>query len=171
MKSLSSFIDTPLQWVQPSALKPAYELRSGDDCILTLRFPKWYRTAVHVEATEGEWEIRQVGFWRRHIEIRRKGDHLPFATCTMKGWTGNKGTVELPKGRKIAIKASWWTSRYEAASSTGEPIMVLTSKIGFKPKAEVTLHPKSTSYPELPWITALVWYLVLLDRRRAARAG
>lgn len=171
MKSLLSFIETPLQWVQPSAFKPAYELRSGDDCLLVVRFPKFFSTAVIVEAAEGNWEMKRVGFWRQRIEIRREGDHLAFATCTMKGWAGNKGIVELPKGRRVSITSSWRTWRYEVASATGEPIMVLTNKIGFKPKAELTLHAKGASYPELPWITALVWYLVLLARRRAGHAG
>jgi hypothetical protein len=171
MKSISSFIDTSLQWVQPSAFKPMYELRSGDECILTLRFPKWFSTTVRVEAAEGRWEIKRVGFWKQRIEIQREGDHLPFATCTMQGWTNNKGTVELPKGRRVSITANCWTSRYDVATPTGEPMMVLKCKIGLKPHAELTLHPKGTSYPELPWIAALVWYLVLLARRRAAHAG
>ena len=171
MKSLSSFMNARLQWVQPSAFKPMYELRSGDDCILTLRFPKWFSTVVRVEAAEGSWEIKQVGFWKQHIEIRREGDHLPFATCTMKGWTNNKGSVELPKGRRVSITTNCWTSRYDVATPTGEPMMVLKCKIGLKPHAEMTLQPKSTSYPESPWIAALVWYLVLLSRRRAGHAG
>lgn len=171
MKSLSSLAETPLQWVQPSAFKPAYELRSGDDCLVTLRFPKLFSTAVLVEAAEGHWEIRQVGLWRQHIEIRREGDHLPFATCTMGGWMWNKGTIELPKGRRLAITSNCWTSRYEVTTSMGESVMILTNKIGLKPKAELTLQPKSSSYPETPWITGLIWYLVLLARRRAGHAG
>lgn len=171
MKSLSSLAETPLQWVQPSAFKPAYELRSGDDCLVTLRFPKFFSTAVLVEAAEGHWEIRQVGLWRQRIEIRREGDHLPFATCTMGGWMWNNGTIELPKGRKLSITSNCWTSRYEVATSMGESVMILTNKIGLKPKAELTLQPKSSSYQETPWITGLIWYLVLLARRRAGHAG
>jgi hypothetical protein len=39
MKRLSEVTGLPLQWMQPSAWREAYELRAGDDLVATLG---WY---------------------------------------------------------------------------------------------------------------------------------
>lgn len=171
LKPLSSIINTPLRWTQPSFFKSVYKLTAGEECFLILTSPKFFSTAMLAEAAEGRWELRQAGFWNPRVEIRREGDHLPIATCTMEGWMRDKGVIDLPKGRKLTVTASRLTFRYDVTTATGEPIMTLKNKIGFKASSELTLLPKSSSYPELPWVTALLWYLVLLARRRAARAG
>lgn len=49
MKQLTEVTGLPLQWMQPSARREAYELRAGDDVIATLRFRSMFGSMATAE--------------------------------------------------------------------------------------------------------------------------
>lgn len=50
VKNLAEVIGRELEWVQPSAWKMEYELRTGDETIATLRFRSSFGSFVRAES-------------------------------------------------------------------------------------------------------------------------
>lgn len=170
MKSISSMIGHPLRWVRPSIFKQVYELRDGEECIATLKFPKVFSRLARPECGEGCWTLEQQGIWKPRILVKECDSEDPVATMTQKHFS-RVTKFTLPKWRTIRITANIWRSAYSMTTDMGEPLVSLKVKHFAKYAADVELDRKGESVPELPWLLFLLWYLVIINQRRAAAGG
>jgi hypothetical protein len=53
MRRISAPVEQPLKWMQPSALKMQYELRTGEDVVAALRFRSMWGTFATAESADG----------------------------------------------------------------------------------------------------------------------
>jgi hypothetical protein len=170
MKSLLTLIGSELSWHQPRALKLAFELKHGEEVVARLHFPKFFSHDAIGESADGCWRFRRRGFLKRRFDIFPCNDEMPVATLIPDMWERG-GQLELANGRRVHLSSNWWKATYTVRTDSGETLLEYTKRGIFKAAADVRLHANAKEYAELPWIVMLVWYLILLARRRAAHAS
>jgi hypothetical protein len=170
MKSIAEFTGCELRWVQPHVLKREYELKIGDDVAATLNFTSSFSSFAIGESREGSWSFKRVGIWQRTVTVRELASDTELAVFKRNIWKGG-GTVELPSGLKYLTTPNFWQSQYDIWTEDRRPL--IHYRIGgiWRPSAATLIEPGAANLPELPWMTLLGWYLVLLMRQDAAAAA
>ncbi|MFA6439800.1 MAG: hypothetical protein WCX28_10870 [Bacteriovoracaceae bacterium] len=169
MKTLSQYINQPLQIIQPSFWKREYQLLAGSDAVITLRYPKWYSTDAVIEGFGETWEVRKPSLWRSNLEIKKKENQLPFAKFTMGKW-GKGGMFELPNGERIEYVFSIWKSINELYSQQKVKLISLKRVSLWKTALSVIIEHESELLEKNPWIIMVVYYN-MLERRQHANAA
>ncbi len=170
MKSLLTLIGSELSWRQPRAFKLEFELKHGEEVVARFHFPKLFSHEAIGESADGCWKFRRRGFLRRRFEIIPCNNELPIATLIPDMWERG-GELVLSKGRKLHLSSNWWKATHSVKTDSGETLLECTKRGIFKAAADVRFRAKAEEYTELPWIIMLVWYLIILARRRAAHAS
>ena len=162
MKVFDELLEQNLRWVQTSALKQDYELRTDDDEVLaTIHQASMWRSMVEVEAVGNRWTFERKGFWGQHIEIKSVGTQAQPAVFTYNGMSGGKLT--FTDGRTFNWKQSnFWGSKWGWATPDDEPIVGFKTGGLFKINSEISLDPGVVDMPSLPLLLMLGWYLYTL---------
>ena len=172
MRQMAEFVGRKLQWTQPSALKMEYELCADEELVATLRFKSSFGSLATAESAEGCWTFKRVGFFRTHVTIRACGTDTELAIFRPNTWSSG-GTLELPDGRKYLASTNFWQTKYDFRTENGDALIHF-EKIGglLHMSAAVEITPQAISVRELPWLSALGWYLsVMLHMDSAAVAA
>ena len=170
MKTIAEFTGHDFRWVQPNLLKREYELKVQDGVAARLKFSHTIGSSATGESQDGRWSFNRAGFWRRNVVVRELASGAELAIFNKNIWKGG-GTVVLTAGRKFLTTPNFWQSHYDIWSEDGQPL--IHYRIGgiWRPSAATLIEPGAASLPELPWMTLLGWYLVLLMRQDAAAAA
>lgn len=163
MKSISAIVGTELRWVQPSIFKQTFELRSGDELAATLQFPKLFGRNARAECQDGCWILEEQGIWKPNIVVKQCNEEQPITTVTMKNFT-RVTPFTVDQRRTFRITSNFWRSHYSITTDMGESLVSLKVKHFPRHSAEVELSAKAESFP---WLLFLLYYIVLLNRRKA----
>lgn len=172
MKLFSDYIGKNFRIVQPSIFKRIFELRTDDELLLTMHYPKTFSSLAEVEGFDGKWKIKKASFWKSTLQVFQKDNDLPFATYRGSFW-GREAIIELPKGEKLNCKYNLWKSLFQISSSTDGLLISIKTGIPAKirllkgTKAEVVIEKKSELLDKHPWVVMLIWYKILESNRRA----
>lgn len=161
MKRISEFSGKPLQWKQPHVTSAAFELKSNEELLATLKFSNAFGSLATGECADGSWTFKRVGFLNTHVSIRVAGTENDIAVYRNSTWSQG-GTLELPDGRRINANSNFWHSQFEFTGESGDPILRFTNIGGFKLHAELEFLPPAALLTELPWIVILGWYLTVM---------
>jgi hypothetical protein len=144
-----------------------YELKDQDEVAATLKFKRSFAIG---ESGDGGWTFKRGGFWPRIVVVRELDSDTELAVFTENKWKGG-GTLELPTGRKYLTIHHFWQSNYEICTGDMKPL--IHYKLGgiLHPSRATLIEPGAANNPELPWLTLLGWYLVVMMLRDAARAS
>src|SRR3982074_509051 len=118
MRTIREVSAQELLWAQPSRMKQAFELRAGDEVVVTLQ---WARASLATgETAEQKWTFKREGFWHPRITVRAPGSDENVALFNP-NWAGG-GTLELPEGRAFHFgAANFWRSQWDWVDSTKAP--------------------------------------------------
>jgi len=157
-----------LEWVQPARLHRVYELHASDDVVALLRFER--ASLASAETAWQKWTFQQEVFWRRQVTIRSpdSADALMFMAAGM-----SSGTLELSQGRLLRFgAANFWRSRWDWSDNESQsPLVHFKRRAGLlKTEGPVDIETRAVTYPELPLLVVLGWYLLILFARAAATA-
>jgi hypothetical protein len=166
MKPLSQYINEQLLLKQPSIWKRMYELRTPDTVLLTMTYPKLFSTLAAVSDGIETWEIYKPSIWRSNVEVRKKGNHLPFAKFTAERW-GRGGTFELPNGERLKYVFTIWKGRNEILSQYDLRIVSFHRKFSLLPLYHVVIEQHSELLDKNPWVIMAVYYSMLQRRQRS----
>ena len=161
MMKMTELIGHELRWVQPRAMKMEFELRTGDIIAATLRFRSIFGTFATAASADGSWTFKDVGFWQNKLNVFVSGAETDLAV-----FTSNKGTLELPDGRKYLYNGSRWPSQYEFNTETGDAL-ISYRKLGGKLQGMlhlsygVEIHALAKEVPEMPWMVSLGLYVMI----------
>jgi hypothetical protein len=162
MRSLRERTGSELQWTQPSAMHMDYELKDGDDVVLTLKFRSLTGSHATLEGPDGCWTFKRVGYFRPRVTIRRCNEEKELGVFRNNTWA-NGGALELPDGRRFEANSNFWMTGYEFKSEAGDTLVAYRSIGGvFHASSRVEFDAAARSLPELPWLVGLGWYLVIL---------
>jgi hypothetical protein len=170
MQSIRKIAPATLYWVQLSAMKYEFELRSGDELHGKLRWEKAFGSLASATSDDGEWTFKRVGFLNPRVTIRQPGSDLDIAIFKP-GWTGS-GVLEFPNGRRFQWEhKDFWRLEW-IFEEAGQELMRLKSKAGsLKMKVGVDLSPSVKNLPEASLLASLGMYLLVLMRDDSAAAS
>jgi hypothetical protein len=166
MRPISEVADQELKWVQPSKVKMNFELRAGDEVVATL---SWQRASLAAGQTSAhEWTFKREGFWHPRITVRTPGSDANLALFNPH-WSGGG---KLP-GRLLRFgAANFWHSQWDWRDADEAPLVHFKSRRGLlKIGGQVEIEAAARKSPDLPLLTVLGWYLLVLFARDAAAEG
>jgi len=168
MKHVRDLAGLELTWVQPAALKLDFELRDGDEVVATLRFRSTFGSFATVETADGTWTFKRMGFFVTRVTICPAGSDDAIATFRNNTWSAG-GTLELSGGRELHANSNFWGSRYEFKFGEEEFQVRFTRIRGaLHLSSTLEISADAATLPELPWLVALGWYLVVMMSSDAA---
>lgn len=155
--------------VQPSIFKREYKLKSPDEVIATLDYPKFFSNDAVTEILGEKYEIKQPSMWRSDIHIYKEGQSYPFAKYEANFWR-TKGELSLSRGEKLFFKYGMFKRACEISTTSGELIVLIKNSFSIKVQNVVEIKRQSELLDENPWLILLGYY-VILQHRRSAAAG
>jgi hypothetical protein len=167
MKKLSDYIGSELKIHQNSILKRDFELKSGDDLIARLYYPKFFSDLAELTISEETYELYRPKFFSRDVDIRKKGYQNPFASFKNNFW-GSKGVLELPRGIRLNMKFGFFRKQAEVYLGENELLISILNKFSIKERSDVVIEKRSEIINEHPWIIMLGFYLAQLMKRNSA---
>jgi hypothetical protein len=166
VRTIAEVASQQLVWVQPARLHRAFELRASDDVVALLRFES--ASLASGETAWQKWTFKRERSWRGQVTIRTPDsvDAAVFKPARMGG-----GALELPQGRLLRFGATnFLHSRWDWSDNESEaPLLHFKRHVGFmKTEGQVDIETAAVTYPDLPLLVVLGWYLLTLFARRAA---
>lgn len=168
MRHVSDVADRELTWIQPSARKRDYELRAGEEVIITLHWEKGWGSLATAASGGGRWTLKRAGFWHPHVTVRVAGSETDSAVFRA-AWTGS-GTLELSPTRQLRwASANFWHSQWTWQQADGTPLVHFKAKAGLtKIQGGVDVEAAALTLPELDLLVPLGWYLLVLYHQDSA---
>lgn len=168
MRRIAELIGHELKWVQPTAFKPHYELRAGDEPVAVLHISGLFRDQAAAESADGCWTFERVGFWRNKVRVRAGGAQSDVAVFKISRWGDGGGVLQLPDGRKLPATTNFWRTEYQFRSEAGESLLRLSGSGVLRQNAKVDVQARAAGLPELPWLVMLGLFLMVIVRADAA---
>jgi len=168
VKTLASVDLDNLLWKQMGLGARDFELRSGDDLVARLYWPKLLSDRAVAQSAAGTWHIDRLGFFRRRTVVTPAGSDLEIASFEP-GWSGD-GDLILADGRAF----QWYRTkvlRNAWALVDQDDTLWLEVHEGmrwFKHEADVVVHVVPDSAPELSLLILTTWYLVFANLQDSA---
>ncbi len=151
-----------MDWVQPSVLSRSYEIRLADRVMGTLEFESTFGSRATARAGESRWTFKRTGFFSPKVTARVEGTEIEVARYEPV-WTGTKGTLYLPGGERLQLRASnFWNSEWMLEQENGGEIMRLHTRGVMHQGASVELAELGRSREDVPLLAAIGWYILLL---------
>jgi hypothetical protein len=171
MKRIRDLVGHELDWVTPSALNRAFELRDGNEIVSTLRFRSLFGSFATAETADGSWTFKRVGFFQTRVTVCAAGSETEIASFRNSTWTAG-GTLTLASGHSFRANTNFWMSKYEFQDEAEHPL-VRFRKLGglFHLSAKMEVTPAAAGLDALPWLVVLGWYLVVKMRDDCSAAG
>ena len=154
---------------QPSIWKRIYQLRTADEVLLTMTYPKMFSSRAVVEGFGEIWEFQKPKWWKSDIDIKKQHNQLPFAKFIVGKW-GRGGMFELPNGERIEYVYEIWKNKNELFSQQKIKLISLQRESLFKSSLNVTIERESELIDKNPWIVMII-YDQILSRRQAAQGA
>lgn len=162
MRNIDAVIGQELMWVQPDSLKHEYELCTADDLVATLRWVKTGGSLANAESANGKWTFKRAGFLKPRVLVRRAGSVSDIAT--FEASPNGNGFLDFSHGERFRwADTNLWRTEWKWSSLDG------THLVGFKlqsdpaaVRASVDVQPGMAADLELPLLTLLGWYLIVL---------
>jgi hypothetical protein len=170
MKKISNYFGNQLLIFQKSILKSEFELRTGDELIARLYYPKFFSDLAEVTLQEETYEFYRPKFFSRDVDIRKKGYQNPIAQFKNNFW-GSKGVLELPRGIRVNMKFGVFRKQAEIYLGENDLVVTMLSRFSFKERSEVIIEKRSDVLDEYPWVIMLAFYLSQLRKRNSAARG
>jgi hypothetical protein len=167
MKKLSDYVGSELLIFQKSILKREFELRTGDEVIVRLYYPKFFSDLAELTLQDKAYEFYRPSVFRRDVDIREKGYQNPFAHFKNNFW-GRKGVLELPRGIRLNMKFGFFRKQAEIYLEENDLLITILGRFSFKERSEVIIEKRSDVIDEHPWVIMLGFYLAQLMKRNSA---
>ena len=167
MKKLSDYLGEDLRIFQNSIWKREFDLLSGDELIAKLSYPKFFSDLAELKISDEEFEFYRPKFFRRDVDIRKKGYQNPSAHFQNNFW-GNKGVLELPRGVRLTMKFGFFRKQVEIYLGENNLLVSILNKFSIKERSSVVIEKRSEIIDEYPWIVMLGFYLAQLMKRNSA---
>jgi len=167
MRTISDYIGNELLIFQKSIWKREFELRSKDEVIAKMYYPKFFSDLTELTMQNETYEFYRPRFFSRDVDIRKKGYQNPFAHFKNNFWAG-KGVLELPRGVKLNIKIGFLRKQAEIFLGESDLLLSILSRFSINERCEVVIEKRSEIIDEFPWIIMLGFYLSQLRKRNSA---
>ncbi len=164
MTPIHKFVDQDLLWSPSAILRQHYELLAGDTVLAQLDMSNSTAAALAIVA-EGQYSIKQEGFFRQQIMLRTNEPGPILATYT-RGW--GVGMLQLANGRLFKWEsANFWGTKKAWKTYTGSCLIHFQSSPWTRDLL-VRVEPEAITTPEHSLLVIMGLYVTLLGNRDAA---
>jgi hypothetical protein len=170
MISLKELKKRTLRWTQPKALVRHHELRSDQNLLATLTWPKPLRSLAEAVTADGRYTLKRGGFLRPFVSIRDVAFDNEIAALKI-GLLGH-GTLEFANGRRITVLSTrFWSYDWELIDEGGQ-LLCKVKKITkvMTNSADVTVSEGIRKDRDLMVMMIASWYAMVLMSDEAAAA-
>lgn len=167
MRKISDYIGNELLIFQKSIWKRDFELRSGEELIARLFYPKFFSDLTEISVWEETYKFYRPKFFSCDVDIRKKGYQNPIAQFKNNFW-GSKGVLELPRGIMLSMKFGLFRKQAEIFHGENDLLVSILSRFSVKERSEIIINKRSEIIDEHPWIIMLAFYLAQLRKRNSA---
>lgn len=167
MRKIAELAGQELKWVQPSALKMIFELRTAPagaaDTQLAgvLRFRSAFGTYATAESGDGCWTFKRVGFFQTHVAIRACQSEAEVGEFRNNTWSGG-GTLTLPDRQEYYATTNFWQTRFQFQTEPGDPLVRFKTGGLLHLSSQVEILPAARFLPDMPLMVLLGWYLIIM---------
>ena len=170
MESIRKFADQPLTWTQPYVTCREYKLRCPDGLLAGLRWPSVWSSQAEGETVEGTWLLERSGWMKPRITAIVAKSNAEVG-CLELEWGG--GTAVFPSGSRYRwVRRSFWRGEWAFVDEKDDPLVTFTPQPGFfKYQLAVRILPRAIGVPELPLLTLLGCYTLILQAHDAAASS
>lgn len=169
MRKFSDYIGNDLLICQKSIWKREFELRSGDEVIALMIYPRFFSHLAELTIQNETYEFYRPKLFTRNVDVRKKDYQNPFAYFKS-NFFRSKGELELPKGTKLIMKFGLFRKQAEIYLGENDLLISILSKFSFKERSKAVFEKRSEVIDEYPWVIMLCFYLTQL-RKRNSGAG
>lgn len=166
MKKLSNYIGSEFKIFQKSIWKREFELRSGDELIAQMIYPRFFSHMAELTIQNESYEFYRPKLFTRNVDVRKKDYQNPFAHFKS-NFFRSKGELELPKGTKLSMKFGLFRKQAEIYLGENDLLISILSKFSFKERSKVVIEKRSEVIDEYPWVIMLCFYLTQLRKRNS----
>lgn len=126
-----------------------------------LRWQSAFQAAAFGIAAEGQWRFKLQGLvfkqWVRIEPPRSSGDQKVFQARP-----SFNGTLEYGDGRAFHWESNFWLTKWIWTDERGAELMRVERSLSLRAEGSVHIEPVALSHPEIPLLTLLGWYLIML---------
>ncbi|GLH71992.1 hypothetical protein GETHLI_04940 [Geothrix limicola] len=166
MNTLMQATLTNLEWREPVAQEPRYELHFEDEVLATLVFEPLCRTLATAKTREGTWTFLQTGILSSTFYIRQEGSRLDLAEFHP-AFLG-RGLLRFSKDESYSWRREPHHGGWSFYAADGERLVTLCVEPPppkepwpHREQAEVRLGPAGLPHPRVSLLMAFGWYLLL----------
>ncbi len=154
-----------LRWIRPATLKQAYELRSGETVVAELKLTNAFGRTATTMSGDGSWIFERTGFLQSQLHVRDAATLVEIASLSENRLKRSQRVV-LPDGSQYVIRFDFFGTEYTLETASGE-VLAFTKRRGFFRMVWITeIRYKAKAASELSWLVLLMWYYILIRRRR-----
>jgi len=140
----------------------AYELRSADSPVGSLRFEKQCGSLASAEVASQKWTFKRAGFLAPRVTVRSANPEAEIAVFRPH-WSGG-GTLHFADGHHVQWRCTnFWRSQWAFVGNNNHVVVGFSHHEGFfKASAQLQFEESSAALPDFPLLVALGWYLMIL---------
>ncbi|HUP50223.1 MAG TPA: hypothetical protein VNA04_15700 [Thermoanaerobaculia bacterium] len=149
-----------LAWWQSSAWRRDCELREGSDLLATLRWQSAFQAAALAESADGAWKFKLEGFlFRQWVRIEVEGSE---ESAIFQAQPSLNGILEYGDGRAFYWDSNFWLTKWIWSNEQELECMRVQRSLTLKAEGGVTIDSTFLARPEIPLLTLLGWYVIML---------
>jgi hypothetical protein len=162
MKAIKEYVGKSLDWIQPTRLKHAFELRAGNDLVGTLEWTEGLSSSAKAQSDDGSWLVQRHGFLRPRVTVRT-AESTEDAAVFEPSWSGS-GDVALKGGQRLRfVPANLWRNEWRLSTADGATPLKMRPDTGLmSSSAKLEIDAGAGSMPELPQLVFLTWAVLVL---------
>lgn len=150
-----------LAWVQASAWKRDCDLHDGHDVVATLRWQSAFQASALGETAEGVWRFKLEGFlFRQWVRIEKQSGGVERAN--FQSGPSYNGVLEYGDGRAFYWDSNFWLTKWIWSNEQGFELMRMQRNLSLKTEGTLQMDTTFMAQPEIPLMTLLGWYLIML---------
>ncbi|MBI5471727.1 MAG: hypothetical protein HY961_05230 [Ignavibacteriae bacterium] len=166
MTHLNTLAGREMVWTRPSLFKSSYELRSSETVVAELKFENALGRKATAHADRRVWLLERTGFLQTKLLVRDHSTQNEIASLTEKRLKRSQEVV-TSDGTRFVISFNFWGTEFTLATTSGEVLATMRRRGFFNVSWPTEIRHKAKSLPEVSWLVLLMWYYILLRRRRS----
>lgn len=162
MIPIASGAGDAIEWVQPSAMSRAWELRDGDRTAGLLTFRSAFGSLAAAQFEAGAWTFKRTGFFSPKVTARREGEETDIAVYEP-AFSRSKGVLRLAGGETLHVHSTnFWQTEWTLSDDAGNLLIECHNRGVFRRGARVNVSDTGRRRPDLSMLVGLFWYILVL---------
>lgn len=150
-----------LAWQQSDGTRRDSELRHGDETYALLRWHSAFKAHASGETADGTWKFKLEGFlFKQWVTIHPAGGDEIIAV--FQALPSLNGVLEFAHGPSYYWDSNFWLTKWIWTDADGSELMRVHRNLSLKAEGTVEIEPQWAETPEIPLLTVLGWYLIIL---------